>query len=196
MRWHDFSGGEMTNWGAHGVDQIQWALGMDEAGPVEIKPATPGKNGEVAMRYPNGVPVNFVLRQDHGPMGGAVFIGEKGKLEVNRNKFTSNPRDIAADLRKQLDVPEEERKWSDNLALWQARWHMQNWLDCIRTRNRPVADVEIGHRSISVCHLANIARAVGRRLRWDPAGEQFVDDKAANAYLERPRRKGFELPTV
>jgi predicted dehydrogenase len=196
MSCYDFSGGEMTNWGAHGVDQIQWALGMDDAGPIEIKPLSPGRNGQVAMRYPNGVPVNFVLQQNHGPMGGAVFICEKGKIEINRNKFTSNPKDIAAELRKKLDVREEERKWSDKLALWQARWHLQNWLDCIRTRNRPVADVEIGHRSITVCHLANIARAIGRPLRWDPVREEFLDDKAANAYLERPRRHGFELPTV
>jgi predicted dehydrogenase len=195
MRWRDFSGGEMTNWGAHGVDQIQWALGMDGNGPVEIRPLTSGSNGQVAMRYPNDVEVNFVIEQGHGPMGGAIFICEKGKLEINRNKFTSNPPEIAAELLKRVDVAEEERKWSDKLALWQARWHMQNWLDCIRTRNLPVADVEIGHRSISVCHLANIARAVGRPLRWDAAREQF-DDEAANRYLERPRRKGFELPTV
>ncbi len=196
MRWRDFSGGEMTNWGAHGVDQIQWALGMDGNGPTEIRPLTSGSNGQVAMRYPNGVEVNFVLEQGHGPMGGAVFIGEKGKLEINRNKFASNPPEIAAELRKHLDVNEEERKWSDNLALWQARWHMQNWLDCIRSRNLPVADVEIGHRSISVCHLANIARAVGRPLNWDPKHEHFTGDEAANAFLSRPRRKGFELPTV
>ncbi len=144
----------------------------------------------------NGVAVNFVLEQGHGPMGGAVFICEKGKLEINRNKFASNPPEIAEELLKQVDVNEEERKWSDKLALWQARWHMQNWLDCIRSRKLPVADVEIGHRSISVCHLANIARAVGRPLRWDPMHEHFVDDEEANRYLTRPRRKGFELPTV
>jgi predicted dehydrogenase len=196
MQWRDFSGGEMTNWGAHGVDQIQWALGMDGTGPSEIMPLTSGTNGEVAMRYANGVKVNFVLEQGHGPMGGAVFICEKGKLEINRNKFASNPKEIAVELLKQLNEVEEERKWSDNLALWQARWHMQNWLDCIRSRKLPAADVEIGHRSISVCHLANIARNVGRPLHWDPAREEFEGDDQANSYLERPRRKGFELPAV
>jgi predicted dehydrogenase len=196
MRWRDFSGGEMTNWGAHGVDQIQWALGMDGTGPAEIKPLSAGRNGQVAMRYPNGVAVNFVLKQGHGPMGGAVFICEKGKLEINRNKFSSNPPEIAAELLKQVNEAEEERKWSDDLALWQARWHMQNWLDCIRSRKRPVADVEIGHRSITVCHLANIARAAGRPLRWDAAREQFEGDDQANGYLDRPRRHGFELPTT
>ncbi|HTM53704.1 MAG TPA: Gfo/Idh/MocA family oxidoreductase [Pirellulales bacterium] len=196
MRWRDFSGGEMTNWGAHGVDQIQWALGMDGSGPVEMSPLSEGPNGQIAMRYANGVKVNFVLQQGHGPMGGAVFVCETGKLEINRNKFTSNPPEIAAELQKKLDVAEEERKWSDELALWQAKWHMQNWLDCIRSRKQPVADVEIGHRSITVCHLANITRAVGRPLRWDPAREQFIGDEPANRYLDRPRRKEFELPSV
>jgi predicted dehydrogenase len=196
MRWRDFAGGEMTNWGAHGVDQIQWALGADDAGPVEMRPLSGESKGQVAMRYASGVPVNFVLETGRGPMGGAVFICEKGKLEINRNKFTSNPPEIAAELQKKVDVAEEERKWSDELALWQARWHMQNWLDCIRSRERPVADVEIGHRSVTVCHLVNITRGLGRSLTWDPARERFENDEEANSYLDRPRRKGFELPTV
>jgi predicted dehydrogenase len=196
MRWRDFSGGEMTNWGAHGIDQIQWALGMDNTGPIETRPLSAGANGQIAMRYANGVEVRFILESGHGPMGGAVFVCEKGKLEINRNKFASNPPEIAIELQKKVDVAEEERKWSDELALWQARWHMQDWLDCIRSRNRPVADVEIGHRSVSVCHLANITRAVGRPLRWDPEREQFVGDNEANGYLERERREGFELPSA
>jgi predicted dehydrogenase len=193
MRWRDFAGGEMTNWGAHGVDQIQWALGMDGTGPEEIWPITEGPNGQVGMRYPGGVEVHFVLEK--GPSGGGIFIGEKGKLEINRNKVTSNPPEIAVELLRQLDVSEEERKWSDQLALWQARWHLQNWLDCIRSRERPVADVEIGHRSISVSHLANITRQMGRRLRWDAATEHFVDDSQADELVSRPRRKGYELPS-
>jgi len=195
MRWRDFSGGEMTNWGAHGIDQIQWALGTDGTGPIEVRPLSGGPNGEVAMKFANGVPVNFVIQPGRGPMGGAIFVCEKGKLEINRNKFSSNPPEIAVELNKQVDVAEEERKWSDELALWQARWHMQNWLDCMRSRELPVADVEIGHRSVSICHLANIARAIGRPLKWDPAREQFEGDDEANALVDRPRRKGFELPT-
>jgi predicted dehydrogenase len=194
MRWRDFAGGEITNWGAHGVDQIQWALGMDGTGPEEMWPISEGSNGQVGMRYPGGVELHFVL--DKGPSGGGIFVGEKGKLEINRNKVTSNPPEIATELLQKIDVSEEERKWSDNLALWQAHWHLQNWLDCIRSRERPVADVEIGHRSISVCHLANITRQLGRRLRWDPAAEHFVDDDEANRLVTRPRRKGFELPNA
>lgn len=187
----DFAGGEMTNWGAHGVDQIQWAVGTDGTGPVEMWPTTEGPNGKVEMRYANGVTVRFVL--DRGPWGGAIFVCEKGKLEVNRNKFTSNPADIAVELLKKVDEVEEERKWSDQTALWQAQWHLQNWIDCIRTRQQPTADVEIGHRSISVCHLANITRWVGRRLQWDPVKEVFLNDDEANRFADRPRRKGYEL---
>ena len=196
MRWRDFSGGQMTNWGAHGIDQIQWALGMDRTGPVEIWPLTPGLNGQIAMKYANSVEVHFVIQENRGPMGGAIFIGEKGKLEINRNKFSSNPPEIAAELLKKVDVGEEERKWSDKLALWQARWHMQDWLDCIRTRKLPAADVEIGHRSVTVCHLANITRSLGRKLQWNPAEEQFIGDDEANRQLQRPRRKGYELPVA
>jgi hypothetical protein len=146
------------------------------------------------MTYADGLEVKFVLEK--GPMGGAVFVGEKGKLEINRNKVTSNPPEIAAGILAAVDVAEEERKWSDETALWQARHHLQDWLDCIRSRALPVADVEIGHRSVTVCHLANIARAVGRALQWDPAAERFVADPAADALLERERRRGFELPAV
>ena len=191
LPWRDFSGFDMTNWGAHGVDQVQWALGMDGAGPVEIWATAPGPNAEVEMRYSSGVPIHFVLSK--GPKGGAVFVCEHGKLEINRNKCTSNPKDIAAELLKKVDLREEERKWSDQTALWQAKWHMQNWLDCIRTRQKPVADVEIGHRSITVCHLANIARRIGRRLNWDPHQELFIGDDEANKLVNRPRRKGYEL---
>jgi len=74
--------------------------------------------------------------------------------------------------------------------------HFENFFQCLRSRKRPNADVEIGHRSISVCHLANIARQVGRRLCWDPETETFPGDQEANAYLDRPRRKGWELPRL
>ena len=132
------------------------------------------------------------LTLTRGPQGGAIFSGEKGKIEVNRNKFTTNPKDLIKDL----PPKEEVDKWRDEVALWQARYHMENWLACIKTREKPVADVEIGHRSVSVCHLANITRELGRKLQWDPAKEQFVGDDAADKLLLRPRRKGYELPEV
>jgi predicted dehydrogenase len=188
MQWRSYSGGEMTNWGAHGVDQVQWALGMSESGPVEIWPLTPGPNGAVAMRYANGVEVRYELSP--GPMGGAVFIGEGCKLTVDRNRFESDPPDFITER----PDPSTAQIWEG--PDWKATHHIRNWLDCIKTRERPNADVEIGHRSISVCHLANIAREIGRRLRWDPKTETFPGDAEANTYLARPRRKGYELPKV
>ena len=194
MQWRDFAGGEMTNWGAHGVDQIQWALGADDTGPVHLAPLADGPSGAVVARYASGVEVRFML--DKGPMGGAVFIGDRGKLEINRNKITSNPPEIAAGILSHVDVAAEEVAWSDQTALWQAGQHLQNWLDCIRSRDIPVADVEIGHRSITVCHLANIVRQLGRPLDWDPVAERFPAAADADRLLSRPRRAGFELPDV
>ena len=187
MQWWAYSGGQTTNWGAHGLDQVQWALGMSHSGPVEIWPVTEGPNGRVSMRYASGVLVRMEL-EESGPMGGAIFIGDQAKIEINRNKFTTNPPDLVNDS----PPPEAAAVWEG--PGWQARLHIQNWLDCVRTRRKPVADVEIGHRSISVCHLINIARQVGRKLRWDPGKEVFPGDDEANAYLDRPRRKGYELP--
>ncbi len=189
MRWWDYSGGEMTNWGAHGVDQIQWALGKSLTGPVELWPMTPGPNGKVSMKYADGVEVNFELPQS-GPMGGGIFTGTECKMEINRNKFTTNPPDFVKDA----PPPAAAEKWEG--AGWIAKPHIQNWLDSIKTREKPHADVEIGHRSISVCHLLNITRELGRRVKWDPEKETFPGDEEANKMLDRPRRAGYELPEV
>ena len=189
MQWWDYSGGEMTNWGAHGVDQVQWALGMSESGPVEIWPVTPGPNGQVAMRYANDVTVYYESTdQSVAPLGGARFIGEKAVITIDRNNFWTDPPDFVKDPPE----PTVRQKWEG--PGWISRPHLQNWLDCIKTRGKPNADVEIGHRSISACHLANIARAIGRKIRWDPEKEIFPDDAEANRYISRPRRAGYELP--
>lgn len=186
MQWRDYSGGEMTNWGAHGCDQVQWALGMSQSGPVEIWPLTEGPSGKVAMRYANGVEVRYEL--DNGPLGGAVFTGEKCKMTIDRNTFTTDPPDFV----KNRPDTEAARIWEG--PDWNAQQHIQNWLMSVKTREKPNADVEIGHRSITVCHLANIAREIGRKVRWDPERETFPGDDEANAYVSRPRRKGYELP--
>jgi predicted dehydrogenase len=191
MAWRAYSGGQMTNWGAHGVDQIQSALGMDESGPVEIGPM-PEPPGAVYFRYANGVRVEMSIPEGHGPWGGGIFIGERGKMEINRNKFTTNPQDLV----KNPPPKSAADKWRDEVAMWQAKYHLENWLECMRSRKRPNADVEIGHRSISVCHLANITRELGRKLRWDPVQERFSGDAEADQLLSRPRRKGYELPAA
>jgi predicted dehydrogenase len=193
-----YSGGEMTGWGAHGLDQVQWALGMDESGPIEVwtdgekyNPPTYSEpesraRGEklcaapkVFFRYAGGIEMEL----GNGPAGGALFIGEKGKITIDRGVCKSDPPELAAEPLKEGD-----------LRLYKSDNHMQNWLDCIKNREKPVADVEIGHRSSTVCHLGNIARWAGRRLRWDPVKETFPDDPEANKLLDRPRRKPYQLP--
>ena len=193
-----YSGGEMTGWGAHGLDQVQWALGMDESGPVEVwtegpkfnpptytQPASRGKGNKICeqptvfFRYADGV----VLKLGGGPGGGAVFEGENGKITINRGSAKGSPAEL---VKEPLTDPK--------VRLYVSNHHMQNWIDCIKSRKRCVADVEIGHRSATVCHLGNIARWLGRKLKWDPKQEKFVGDDEANTYLDRPRRKGYEMP--
>ena len=184
-----YSGGEMTNWGAHGLDQVQWALGTSHSGPSEIWPENGGPHGKISLRYANGVTVKLHL-EDTGPMGGGIFIGEKGKIEINRNKFATNPKALIEDPPE----PAVKSPWEGPGFI--AKPHLQNWIDCIKTRDVPVADVEIGHRSVTICHLANIARQVGRKLAWDPVKEVFLGDDEANGLLDRPKRAGYELPDL
>ena len=119
-----------------------------------------------------------------GPMGGGIFIGQRLQDRDQPQQVHHQP----ARLRQGPARAGRGRKTWEGPG-WIARPHIQNWLDCIKTREKPNADVEIGHRSISVCHLANIARELGRKLRWDPDQERFEDDDEANALLDRPRRR-------
>lgn len=193
-----YSGGEMTGWGAHGLDQVQWALGMDNSGPTEIwtegEPFKPPvysqpasrKNGDticsqpaVFFRYANGA----VLKLIDGPPGGAVFIGDRGTITIGRSSLTAEPESLLKEPFADSDI-----------RLSVSNHHMQNWIDCIKSRQKPIADVEIGHRSATVCHLGNIARWTGRKLQWNPEKEIFIGDAQANLLLERPGRKPFQLP--
>ncbi len=193
-----YSGGEMTGWGPHGLDQIQWALGMDDTGPVEVwtegpdfdpptyaEPESRARGDKicsqpmVSFRYANGI----VLKLDNGNQGGGIFVGDQGRIEIFRGRVTSNPEELA-----------KTPIGDDEIHLTRSTDHVQNWLDCIKTREKPIADAEIGHRATTVCHLGNIARWVGRRLRWDPVAERFPEDEQANQFLDRPRRPPYELP--
>lgn len=175
----------VSGWGTHSLDQVQCALGTDDTGPVEIWPEGEGPAAPVVMRYANGVLLKCTgkKRPDHSDLG-AIFVGEKGTLEIKRGNLVANPVELVKD--KPADNPEGAGECS---------WHVQNFLDCIRTRKLPNADVEIGQRSTSVCHLITICRELGRKLQWDPKAERFPDADA-NARLSRPRRKGYELPKI
>ena len=207
--YRSYSGHLMTNWGGHSVDMVQYALGMDESGPVEVWPETnqlgPSLAEEwvektppigsvankttdlmrfcpISMRYANGVEVRFTPSVE--PI---IVHGERGKMFIRRNDYRTEPAELAPP-----PDPKEQAKWKG--AGHVARPHIENWLECIRTRKTPNAPIEVGHRTATTCHLANIARELGRRLQWDPKLEEFISDEQADALLSRPRRSGFELP--
>lgn len=191
FHWHSYSGGIITNNGTHGVDMIQYALGADQTGPTKIwltgePDLLPKQCRPVRMQYADGTVVRFEPAHNSGPLHGAIFVGERAKMQIQRNGFRSNPADLVK------DAPAPVRGDRAN----QVRDHIQNWIDCIATRKRPRADVEIGHRSTTACMLANIARELGRPIRWDPEQEVFPGDDEANDLLDRPRRAGYELPGV
>jgi predicted dehydrogenase len=191
--WRAYSNSQLTGLGAHAFDMVQYALGMDDSGPVELWPVEEGPTARIHFRYANGTEVRLRFPDAEpyqGPRLGAIFVGADCKIEINRNKFTTNPPDFV----KNAPDPQLAEKWEGDG--WVAKGHVQNWFNCIRSRQRPNADVEIGHRTATVCQLLVITRQLMRRLKWDPKKEQFVGDAEANALLDRPRRKGWELPEV
>jgi predicted dehydrogenase len=168
----EYSGGMMTDWGAHHFDITQWGLGMDESGPVEIiPPEDPKATKGVRFLYENGVEVI------HANSGGVLFVGSEGKILVNRGKLQVTPETL-------LDEPLGEGA----VRLYNSYNHGKDFLDCVRSRKNPICDVEIGCRSVTVCHLGNLAYWNHRRLKWDPAKERFVGDEEANKWLDRPKR--------
>lgn len=201
----DYSGHLMTNWGAHSVDMVQYALGRDDSGPIEIRltklksvrelwqkwnhkspaPLAPddARFQPVVMRYADGVELHFT-----GGPGPIVFYGEKGRMTMRRNHFKVDPPELV----KNGPDPKLKSKWSGQGHV--ARPHLENWIACIKSRKTPNAPVEAGHRTATICHLANLARELGRTLRWNPKNEQFLDDPEADKLLTRPRREGFALP--
>jgi len=179
-----FSGGEMTGWGAHGFDMVQWALGMDGTGPVAVQAFENGKDfkewATVRWHYANGV----VVETGNAPKPGGWFFCERGEMHIDRNKFNIVPEGLKKELTQD----------TGNIRGAATKPHIKNFLECIKTRAKPNADVEVGHRSIIVAHIANIARWTGERLEWNPAKERFKGNRKANGMLDRERRAGYELP--
>ncbi len=175
----EYSGGGMTDWGAHHFDIAQWALDMDNSGPVEIIPPERGGDRGVRFVYANGVVVI------HGRGGGITFRGDKGEIYVDRGKITSNPDTI-------LKEPLTDR----DVRLYRSPGHKQDWLNCIKSRKQPICHAEVGARSVTVCHLGNLAYWNRRRLRWDPRKWRFVGDAEANTWLDRDRRPPYLLPKL
>ena len=223
-KWWAYDGGGLcygvTGWGTHSYDQIQRALGTDNTGPVEIlleepvadrpcgkfetvtevdqtrldylinlaKPVV-GPRAKIRMWYANGTELRLHLDGEWGPGLGAIFVGEKGKLEINRNKI-AGPKEL-------INSPDNPGP----ITKPETQYHIENWVECIKTREKCNADIEIGQRATSLCYLVNLAREVGevgRRLKWDPVAERFTNCDEANksTYISRPRRKGWELPKL
>ncbi|MCL2710619.1 MAG: Gfo/Idh/MocA family oxidoreductase [Planctomycetaceae bacterium] len=208
----------VSGWGTHSYDQANMALGTNETGPVEILLEEPseiqrsgrfdnrqpdpeetgaayygmadvtGPRGKMTMWFADGVEMRLHLDGDRGPGLGCIVTGETGKLEINRHKLASNPREIVANM------PDEfQNRRSETI------YHIDDWLACIKTGEKCTADVEYGQRSTTLCELVNIVRAtapVGKKIGWDPEKERFTNNDKGNEMLSRPRRRGYELPAL
>lgn len=186
----DYDGGGqswgVSGWGTHALDQVQCALGADDTGPVEIWAEGEGERPAVIMRYASGTLLKMTgkPRPDHSDLG-AIFIGEKGRIEIKRGSLVAEPIGLVK------AAPPDTAEGPG-----ESTFHIANFFDCVRSRKQPNAGVEAGHRATTVCHLTNICRELGRKLKWEPAAEKFVDDPEATRKLARPRRKGYELPAL
>ena len=177
---YEYGGRKNGDWGAHHFDIIQWALGMDASGPVEYIPK--GWQGAPYQThvYANGLRVE---RVDQGLKAMIEFTGTKGTVWVSRDDYlVTDPAELAT---RPLRAEDVHLYASDN--------HHSDFIDAVRSRQRPITDVEIGHRTATVCHLNAIAERLGRPLRWDPTKEEIVGDPAAATWLERPRRAPYGI---
>ncbi|WP_233207224.1 MULTISPECIES: Gfo/Idh/MocA family protein [Pirellulaceae] len=195
--WYEYSGGQMTDWGAHHIDIGQWGAGglpVEIEGTAKMPNVTDGYNVaidyHVRYKLDNGVEMTVA---DEG-RNGVMFTGDKGRLFVNRGSLEGAPTekplpraDFQVYNNDNLDRPERAGKLDAIIN------HMGNFFDCVASRKLPISDIESQHRSVSTCHLGNIAMKLGRKLTWDPKSEQFVGDSEANTHLAREQRAGFEV---
>jgi predicted dehydrogenase len=187
--YREYGGGMVTDWGAHHFDIAQWGLAMDDSGPTEIIPPseTNAQHG-VRLRYANGVEVI------HKPGNGVWFFGTEGKIFVNRGKFemwrgdqqkAKSPADCEAVAKEFL--PE------GSLRLHTSADHKGDWISSIHTRKPPICDVEVGARTVSVCHLVNLAYQHGQRLQWNPKSERFTGGTGNRKWLDVPHRGAWKV---
>jgi predicted dehydrogenase len=201
--WWDYSGGTMTDWGAHHNDIALWGLGRK--GPVKVsgKPTvdmipsgfTASSEYAVEYTYADGVIHRCRSTAANNWFGGVVdpkgqqhgvkFIGADGWVFVTRGKIEVSDPEL---LKKPLPASATRLIASND--------HMRNFFDAVRSRERPICDAEVGHRSVTVCHLGVLAMRLGRELKWDPAKEEFVDDKEANKWLAREPRKPWSYDAI
>lgn len=182
--YRDFGGGLVTDWGAHMFDIAQWGLDMDNSGPVHfLPPPVPEQTHGLTMVYENGIRVNHKLWGGEKDGNGVQFIGTEGKIEVSRDFLRTFPNEKLA--KADLKPGDKRVYYSDN--------HYQDWVNAMKTRTRPISDVEVGHRTASVCNLVNIAYELQRPLVWNPKTEKFSGDNWANMMLSRPIRGKWDF---
>ncbi|WP_184310142.1 Gfo/Idh/MocA family protein [Aporhodopirellula rubra] len=207
--WYEYSGGKLTDWGAHHVDICNWALklngqsegpnliGGTASHPVEFKEGFPvetdryntATNFHFTVSYPSGA--EMIIRNDTD--NGVLITGDKGRIFVNRSKLVGKP---VEDLQHN-PLPEDAlAKVYRGLPMERAgsrTAHWGNFLHCVRQRETPISDVESHMEMLNVCHLAGISARFGRALKWDNINEQIVGDEQANHFLARPYREGYEI---
>ncbi len=203
--WYDYSGGTMTDWGAHHMDIGYWAVGLVAPTQIESKAlATPIPGGytaiseyEVKFTYANGVVFNVKTTRDDNIFGGSVkkegqhngirFEGTDGWIWVNRDEIKATEKSLLT-----TPLPDNAER------LYKSNDHKGNFFECVQSRKLPICDVEVGHRSASVCHLGAISLRTGKKLQWDPEKEVFVGENAqeANGYMAREMRKPYDYSFV
>ncbi len=175
----DYGSRKNGDWGAHHFDIIQWALGMDDSGPVQFIP----KGYEGAEYQTHIYASGTKVLRNHPDMKGHMirFFGDKGEVLVSRgDKLDTTP--VA--LKDQPLGPKDIR-------LYASSHHEDNWVQSIKTRKPPICPAEIGHRTATICHLSGIAERLKRPIRWDPAKEEIIGDSEASRWMDRPRRAPY-----
>ena len=180
-RWYrEYGGGILSDWGAHMFDIVQWALDKDHTGPIKYEaPMEPTASRGLIMHYDNGVEVEH---RNFGRGFAVRFFGSKGTLDISRSFFETNPKDL-------LDV---KFKPTD-IKLYVSESHENDWVTSSKEGSKPICDVEVGHRTATICHIANLAYEFRRPLNWDPVKEEFIDDFEANLRRGKQYRKPYEL---
>jgi len=196
--WYEYSGGILTDWGAHHIDICQWALGQERSGPLTVDGSktklptiangynTP-KHPSVFLTYPNDIEVEITTGNE-----GLLFEGADARMFVNRGRITGKPiedQDKDQALKDKVMAQVQEIYGKDRKPIS----HMADFFRAIEDRKPPISDAETQHRSVSVCHVGNTSIRLQRKLTWDPAAEKFLGDDEANSYLSRPQRAPYQV---
>ena len=199
--WQEYSGGQMTDWGAHHLDIAQWGIGTSPirvSGQAKYPYTTDGYNVPIDFQVEYGYPGGVTMTVSDEGRNGILFSGSEGRIFVNRGTISGKPfEDLAANPlnRERFSLYTNDNHGRPERAgkLDAIINHMGNFFDCVQSRTEPISDVESQHRSVSTCHLGNISMKLGRPLKWDSEREQFIGDAEANGLLRRDQRKGFEV---